>query len=96
MTALVVSFLAYQGAHDKAGEVTANELREWAMQHKSIAGMFPPAKSVHSPRILGFLPSPAVNYRPTGSNCIVYYSQWPLGPKYGLDCSTGRWQVLSS
>ena len=96
IAALGAALFLYKSAHDQAGEVTVNEMRDRALQQKSDGGTLPSAKAVRSIRVLGFLPGPTVTYQPTGRGCIVYYNQWPLGPKYGVKCNSGTWQVLSS
>jgi hypothetical protein len=88
--------LLYQSAHERVGESVALQLRDWALQKNAAEGEYPREKLVRMPKVAAFLPGPAVTYQRDGDDCIVFYIRWPLGPKYGLECSSGAWSYLSS
>ena len=88
--------LIYKSGHDRTGELAAIELRAWALQQRDSVGGLPAEKAVKVANVFGLLPGPSVNYQRIGADCIVYYNEWPFGPKRCIACASDEWETLSS
>jgi hypothetical protein len=83
-------------AHTRAGDAAVHEMLEHARIHRATNGSFPSERHTVSSPILGFIPGPSIFYIPSEGDCVIYYNQWPLGPKHGVECNSEEWKAFSS
>lgn len=85
-----IGLLAFRSAHAQIGDQSIAKLIPLIEEVRQANGAYPTALKFKTEKVWGMFPGPQVQYRSDGTDCDIYYTQWPLGT-HGFKCSKKAW-----
>ncbi len=89
--AAVTGMLAFRKAHAEIGDQAIAKLIPLIEEVRRADGAYPTTLKFKTEKVWGRFPGPALQYHSDGTDCDIYYAQWPLGTHHGFRCSTQAW-----